>query len=188
MLAKNISTDSNAGHLADWVTGVASTGTFVKHKDATWNIVGNSGVPEGWEVIYEDEEGNHTSAKMVSGYITTNESSTYSLRRTVSNSPVSNVNVGIYGTTMTTTTDENGYYEFEDASNEFENGSLICYSNGYDTQIIDINGSNNVDIQMTPQVCDETFKFDYSVLRVSVFQMGYGNFIRIDVPGKDTNQ
>jgi hypothetical protein len=184
MLALNVSTDSNAGHLADWVTGVAPTGTFIKHKDATWDITGNSGVPEGWEIVYEDNEGNQTSATMVSGYVTTNEASTYSLRRSVSNPTISNVNVGIYGTTMTTTTDENGYYEFPKTSEEFENGSLICYANGYEPQIIDINGNNNIDVAMAPQAYDEMFEFDYSVQKVSVFDVLYSNFIRIDVPGK----
>ena len=40
-----------------WVSDVASTGTFVKSKDATWNVVGNSGVPSGWTVITDDQEG-----------------------------------------------------------------------------------------------------------------------------------
>jgi predicted nucleic acid-binding Zn-ribbon protein len=35
----------------DWVSGVASTGTFVKSKDATWDVTGVNGVPEGWTVI-----------------------------------------------------------------------------------------------------------------------------------------
>ena len=45
MLAKDISAE-NA--MANWVNGVASTGTFVKDFDATWDVVGNSGVPTGW--------------------------------------------------------------------------------------------------------------------------------------------
>lgn len=36
-----------------WVDGVAATGTFVKNKNAKWNDVGVSGVPEGWKVITE---------------------------------------------------------------------------------------------------------------------------------------
>lgn len=42
-----------SNHIDQWVGGVASSGTFVKNKDATWNIVGVNGVPEGWEVITE---------------------------------------------------------------------------------------------------------------------------------------
>ena len=34
----------------DWVKGVASSGTFVKNKDATWNVTGVDGIPEGWTV------------------------------------------------------------------------------------------------------------------------------------------
>lgn len=53
MLATDISASSC---LCDWVSGVASTGTFVKNNDATWDVVGNSGVPEGWTVITDDQE------------------------------------------------------------------------------------------------------------------------------------
>ena len=34
----------------DWVKGVASTGTFVKHPNATWTT-GVNGIPTGWTVI-----------------------------------------------------------------------------------------------------------------------------------------
>lgn len=37
----------------DWVSGVSSTGVFVKNKDATWNVTGANGVPSGWTVITE---------------------------------------------------------------------------------------------------------------------------------------
>ena len=33
-----------------WVNGVASTGTFVKNRSATWTTVGDNGVPTGWTV------------------------------------------------------------------------------------------------------------------------------------------
>lgn len=36
-----------------WVYGVASTGTFVKSKDATWDVTGYSGVPSGWTIKKE---------------------------------------------------------------------------------------------------------------------------------------
>ena len=34
-----------------WVHGVASSGTFVKNKNATWNYTGNSSIPKGWTVV-----------------------------------------------------------------------------------------------------------------------------------------
>ena len=34
----------------DWVNGVAETGTFVKNKDASWNVTGVHGIPEGWSL------------------------------------------------------------------------------------------------------------------------------------------
>ena len=39
--------------MSTWVNGVASSGTFVKSKDATWDVIGIHGVPNGWEVITE---------------------------------------------------------------------------------------------------------------------------------------
>lgn len=37
----------------NWVYGVSSSGTFVKNKDATWNVTGANGIPSGWTVITE---------------------------------------------------------------------------------------------------------------------------------------
>lgn len=36
---------------SSWVTNVASEGTFVMNKDATWDVTGNNGIPDGWEII-----------------------------------------------------------------------------------------------------------------------------------------
>lgn len=47
MLATNISAHDC---LYNWVSGVASTGTFVKNKNATWNVTGVNGVPSGWTI------------------------------------------------------------------------------------------------------------------------------------------
>lgn len=41
---------SNIGCCEDWLYGVSSSGTFVKNAKATWNVVGASGVPEGWTI------------------------------------------------------------------------------------------------------------------------------------------
>ena len=53
MLATDISEN---GCLFYWVYRVSPTGTFVKSKDATWDVVGDSGVPSGWTVITDDQE------------------------------------------------------------------------------------------------------------------------------------
>ena len=42
-------TPSNA-YTDNWVKCVAATGTFVKNKDATWDVTGVSGIPTGWTV------------------------------------------------------------------------------------------------------------------------------------------
>ena len=43
----------DSSSLDRWVYNVSSTGTFVKSKDATWDVRGVSGIPEGWKVIEE---------------------------------------------------------------------------------------------------------------------------------------
>ena len=46
-----LATDISAyGCLANWVDGVSSTGTFVKHHDMESLPAGVSGIPEGWEI------------------------------------------------------------------------------------------------------------------------------------------
>ena len=51
---KMLATDIYANDcLYNWVSGVASSGTFVKNKDATWNVAGVDGVPSGWTIVYE---------------------------------------------------------------------------------------------------------------------------------------
>lgn len=37
-------------YTSNWVSGVASTGTFVKNSEATWDVTGVNGVPNGWTV------------------------------------------------------------------------------------------------------------------------------------------
>ena len=34
----------------DWLSGVAASGTFVKSKNATWNVTGVNGIPKGWKI------------------------------------------------------------------------------------------------------------------------------------------
>ena len=37
----------------NWVYGVASDGTFVKNKDASWSVSGKNGIPSGWIILTE---------------------------------------------------------------------------------------------------------------------------------------
>jgi hypothetical protein len=46
-------TTPNSSFTYAWLSGVSSTGTFIKNKDATWNVTGTSGIPSGWTVIKE---------------------------------------------------------------------------------------------------------------------------------------
>lgn len=46
-------TTPSSSYTNNWVSGVASTGTFVKSVDATWDVTGNNGVPTGWTVVTE---------------------------------------------------------------------------------------------------------------------------------------
>lgn len=40
----------------NWVKGVSPTGTFVKNPEATWEIYGDYGIPNGWKVVMDGEE------------------------------------------------------------------------------------------------------------------------------------
>lgn len=52
---KMMATDISAGWcLNNWVTGVASSGTFVMNSAAEWTTTGNSGIPTGWTVVKVD--------------------------------------------------------------------------------------------------------------------------------------
>ena len=47
---KAMFTTTPSTYTKNWVYGVASTGTFVKNRAATWNVTGNNGIPTGWTV------------------------------------------------------------------------------------------------------------------------------------------
>ena len=46
-------TEPSEGRTGNWLSGVAASGTFVKSKDATWEVRGVHGIPEGWKVETE---------------------------------------------------------------------------------------------------------------------------------------
>lgn len=43
-------TTPSTDYTRDWVSGVASTGTFVKNSAAQWDVTGVNGIPTGWTV------------------------------------------------------------------------------------------------------------------------------------------
>ena len=43
-------TTPSDSYTQSWVSGVASSGTFVKNSSATWDVTGDSGIPSGWTV------------------------------------------------------------------------------------------------------------------------------------------
>ena len=47
-------TTPSSDYTNQWVSGVASTGTFVKNRAATWTTTGNYAVPTGWTVVKVD--------------------------------------------------------------------------------------------------------------------------------------
>jgi hypothetical protein len=44
-------TTPSSTYTSNWVEGVASTGTFIKNKNAIWNVTGVHGIPSGWTVV-----------------------------------------------------------------------------------------------------------------------------------------
>ena len=47
---KALFTTKPGSYTSEWVSGVASTGTFIKLDGATWDVTGVNGVPSGWTV------------------------------------------------------------------------------------------------------------------------------------------
>lgn len=43
-------TKPSASYTTNWLDGVAKEGTFVKNPDATWDVRGEDGIPEGWSI------------------------------------------------------------------------------------------------------------------------------------------
>jgi hypothetical protein len=43
-------TTPSSSYTGNWVYGVASTGKFIKNKNATWNVTGVHGIPSGWSI------------------------------------------------------------------------------------------------------------------------------------------
>lgn len=43
-------TTPSASYTSYWVAGVASSGTFVKNSAATWNVLGENGIPAKWTI------------------------------------------------------------------------------------------------------------------------------------------
>lgn len=43
-------TTPSSSYTNSWVSGVASSGVFVKNKDAAWSVTGNNGVPSSWTI------------------------------------------------------------------------------------------------------------------------------------------
>ena len=72
---KCLATDISAGSCTtDWVSGVASTGTFIKDSTMTSWVTGTYGIPSGWTVVnhYDDIAlENKLTAKVESSSITT---------------------------------------------------------------------------------------------------------------------
>lgn len=49
-------TEPGTSYTSNWVDGVSATGTFKKNVNATWDVRGTNGIPEGWTVVEEVEE------------------------------------------------------------------------------------------------------------------------------------
>ena len=47
-------TAPSSSYTSNWVSGVASTGTFVKNSAATWTTTGVNGIPTGWTVVNDN--------------------------------------------------------------------------------------------------------------------------------------
>lgn len=59
-------TPSNT-YTSSWVFKVASSGTFVKNSEATWDVTGSYGIPTGWTIQIEEKPKVEYNALYVSG-------------------------------------------------------------------------------------------------------------------------
>lgn len=58
-------------YMSNWVNGVASTGTFVKSKNAAWSdVFGTSAIPVGWNVLTEGYEDNYMTIEALEDGLT----------------------------------------------------------------------------------------------------------------------
>lgn len=46
----DLTNDNISSYCTEWVNGVAASGTFVKNPEATWEVRGVNGIPEGWTI------------------------------------------------------------------------------------------------------------------------------------------
>ena len=46
-------TTPSDSYTKDWLYNVSSTGVFTKNKNATWNVIGTNGIPNGWTIKTE---------------------------------------------------------------------------------------------------------------------------------------
>lgn len=104
-------------YMSDWVHGVASTGTFVKNKDAEFNI-GNSGIPTGWTITDRDAPLTFTSTG----------NSTVSLNNVGGNTPVL-------------------YYSLDDVTYHQWDYSTINLQDGESVYLTGINNANALNSQ-----------------------------------------
>ena len=45
----------SSSYTSTWVSGVSSTGTFIKNSAATWTTTGVNGIPTGWSVVTDNQ-------------------------------------------------------------------------------------------------------------------------------------
>lgn len=70
---KMLATDISATNcLSNWASNVASTGIFVKNPNATWEVYGSSGIPNGWTVVMDGEDTVEFPIKLYDNKINSN--------------------------------------------------------------------------------------------------------------------
>ena len=93
MLATDISATNC---LTDWVSGVASSGTFFKNADANWEATGANGIPEGWKI--KDYEGTFDDSNIPYITFTAESEQTLTMSQLIIESLEYSVNGGAWST------------------------------------------------------------------------------------------
>lgn len=56
----NFIDEPSTAYTNNWLQGVPDHGTFIKNPNATWDVVGNSGIPVGWTMQNSDDSALYT--------------------------------------------------------------------------------------------------------------------------------
>ena len=136
-------TTPSTTYTQNWVSGVKSTGTFVKNPEATWDVIGVNGVPQNWTVVNElkltAQQANSTvklskqgSPAAISLEYSTNDGSTWNTYTVGNTITLNNIGdtVKFRGINSTFSSSSSNYYKFQMTGRIAASGDVTSLLNG----------------------------------------------------------